>query len=127
MVAQMSLIRTDAPLLSFIAVSLAAGQYLFKRAGLSIQGQPIAKGLLSLAVSPSLYVALALYGGTTLLWIFVLSRVPITLAYPWIAAATAAVPVIGWLAFGEHVGPAFWVGFAMILIGLTLTQLSAGN
>jgi drug/metabolite transporter (DMT)-like permease len=123
----MSLSRTDAVLLSSIAINLVAGQYLFKRAGLSIQGQPIAKGLLSLAFSPSLYVALALYGGTTLLWIFALSRVPITLAYPWIAAATAAVPVIGWLAFGERVGPTFWVGFAMILIGLTLTQLSAGN
>ena len=48
---------------------------------------------------------------------------PLTEAYPWIAVATVAVPLIGWLFYGEQVTPLFWVGMALITAGLLLTQL----
>jgi drug/metabolite transporter (DMT)-like permease len=112
-------------LLATVTVLLSAGQLLFKRAGLAIQGHPLADGLWTLVALPSFYLALTLYGLATVIWIYVLSRVPLIEAYPWIAAATVAVPLIGWFYYGERVGPLFWVGLALIAAGLLLTQ--AGN
>jgi drug/metabolite transporter (DMT)-like permease len=110
-------------LLATVAILLSAGQLLFKRAGLAIQGRPLADGLWTLIALPSFYLALTLYGVATVFWIYVLSRVPLIEAYPWITAASVAVPLIGWFYYGERVGPLFWVGLGLIAVGLLLTQI----
>ncbi|HEX4368922.1 MAG TPA: EamA family transporter [Rhodopila sp.] len=74
-------------------------------------------------ILPGFYLALVLYGTATVVWIYVLSRVPLIEAYPWIAGATVTVPLIGWWCYGEQVTPSFWLGMAMIVAGLLLTQL----
>ena len=71
---------------------------------------------------PVLYGALTLYGFATLLWIWILSRVPLSQAYPWIAVGTAIVPLLGWYLFDERVAPVFWVGVALIIAGILLVQ-----
>jgi drug/metabolite transporter (DMT)-like permease len=109
-------------LLATVTVSLAVGQLLFKRTGLAIQDRTMADGLLAMMRQPAFYAALTLYGLTTLLWIWVLSRVPLSQAYPWVALTTAIVPCIGWLVFGERIAPTFWLGMALILLGLFITQ-----
>ena len=119
----MNLSRLDTTLLSIVAASLAGGQYFFRRAGGEIRGLQLNEAASTLIVYPGFYIALALYGCATILWIFVLSRVPLMLAYPWIAAATIAVPFIGKIAFGERVGPMFWPGFGLIVVGLCMTQI----
>lgn len=113
----------NAALLATVAICLAAGQLLFKRTGLAIRGRPVADGLLMLMRMPSFFAALAIYGCTTLLWVWVLSRVPLIQAYPWVAVTTVIVPLIGWFVFGERVAPLFWCGLALILLGLLVTQL----
>jgi multidrug transporter EmrE-like cation transporter len=112
-------------LLASVTVLLSAGQLLFKRAGLAIQGRPLADGLWTLLMLPSFYLALTLYVLATVIWIYVLSRMPLIEAYPWIAVATVAVPLIGWFYYGERVGPLFGVGMALIVVGLLLTQLGS--
>ena len=106
-----------------VATCLAAGQFLFKRAGRAIAGQKLVDGLTTLALLPTFYLALAIYGFATVMWIYVLSRASLSEAYPWIAAGGMVVPLIGWYAYGERVQPIFWVGMAMILLGVLLTQL----
>lgn len=110
-------------LLLAVTILLTAGQFLFKHAGLAIQGRPLAHGVWALATLPSFYLALAIYGVATVLWVYALSRIPLTAAYPWLAGATVLVPLIGWLFYGERVTPIFWVGLALMLAGLLLTQL----
>lgn len=108
--------------LSVVTAALAAGQILFKQLGLSLRGQEPVAGMLSLARNPTLYLALAIYALATILWIWVLSRVPLTRAYPWIAAGTAIIPLLGWLIFDEQVAASYWVGLLLIVLGLALTQ-----
>lgn len=108
--------------LAIFGVALAVGQILFKHTGLAIRGQPILDGLLLLARQPAVYAALALYGFATLLRIWILSRMPVMQAHPWAAAAMALVPIMGWYIFDERVTPLFWVGVALILAGILLTQ-----
>jgi multidrug transporter EmrE-like cation transporter len=111
--------------LIIFVLSLAAGQLLFKRVGLVLQNQPFFDGFLLAIRQPTLYAALTLYGFSTPLWIWILSRVPLSQAYPWVTAGMAVVPLLGWYAFGESVAPLFWLGFALILVGISITQYSS--
>ena len=114
---------TDLVALALFTSMLAMGQGLFKRAGLAIRGHDAAGAAIALLTLPTFYAALALYGGATILWIWILSRVPLSQAYPWVAVGTVIVPLIGVVAFGERVSPVFWAGAALIVAGIWLTQL----
>ncbi len=104
---------------------LAVGQLMFKQVGLSIQGQPLVDGLLLSARQPILYVALVIYGLSTALWIWILSRVPLAVAYPWVAVGVAIVPILGWWWFGERLNATFWMGVCFILVGIVITQYAS--
>jgi drug/metabolite transporter (DMT)-like permease len=115
----------DTMSLSVFTVMLALGQVCFKRVGLVLRGHTGLEAIARVIQAPSLYVGLVLYGSATLLWIWILSRVNLSLAYPWVALGMVIVPLLGWFIFGERVGPIFWVGVAFIVIGVGLTQYAA--
>ncbi len=104
--------------LSAFTLMLAAGQVLFKTIGLVLRREGMAVALRA----PTLYAALTLYGAATLLWIWILSRVPLTRAYPWVSLGTILVPLAGWYWFDETVGVRFWLGVGLIVAGMALTQ-----
>lgn len=54
-----------------------------------------------LATLPAFHASLALYGVATLLWVFALSRVPLSQAYPWMAATTVLVPLLACMVSGS--------------------------
>ena len=110
--------------LALFTMMLAAGQVLFKKIGLSIRQESLVDGLLLAAREPTLYAALALYGCATLLWIWILSRVPLSQAYPWVAGGVALVPLLGCWFFGEQIRPTFWLGVVLIILGIGVTQHS---
>jgi multidrug transporter EmrE-like cation transporter len=108
--------------LAVFTVILAAGQVLFKKIGLTIAGLPFPSGLRVAVCDPLLYGALALYGLATMMWVGILSRVPLSQAYPWVALGTVVVPLLGWCVFGERLVPTFWVGMMLIVAGLVVLQ-----
>ena len=113
--------------LSLFSVLLAGGQLLFKRAAQTIAGLPLSQMAATLAVSVSLWTALLLYGGATMLWVWILSRVPLSQAYPWVALGSIIVPLGARLLFGETVKPVFWLGAIMIAAGIVVTQIGSGG
>ena len=110
-----------ASLLAFTCL-LALGQLLFKHVALRLQGLAPLDSLLAMLGQPAFYAAIALYGGSTLLWIWILARVPLTQAYPWVSLGVVLVPLLGLFVFGEDVRPVFWVGAGLIVAGILLTQ-----
>jgi drug/metabolite transporter (DMT)-like permease len=106
---------------------MALGQLLFKRAGLEVKGHLLADGLNVLMRSPAFYAALFLYGLSTLLWIWILSRVSLSQAYPWVAVTITIVPLLGWLVFGERMSAIYWLGIVFVIVGVMLTQYSQGR
>lgn len=105
-----------------ISVLLAVGQTLFKVAALRLrQGPSGAAGLLALAGVPSLWIALALYGGGTLLWIYVLQTVPLSRAYPFMALGFILVPAIAALFFAEKLNLTYALGALLIVAGVVVT------
>ena len=117
----------DTGSLAIFTVMLSCGQVMFKRVGLTLQGHSGVEAILLVMREPVLYMALAMYGTATLLWIWILSRVTLIQAYPWVGVGMIIVPLLGWLVFGERVAPIYWLGVAFIVIGIGLTQYAIAS
>jgi len=111
-------------LLSVCTVAVAIGQILFKHVGITIRGQTLVAAAATLFREPALYAALVLYGAATLLWIWILGRVTLMQAYPWVGASVILVSLLSSYFFGERVAPLFWPGAGLIALGIVLTQYS---
>jgi drug/metabolite transporter (DMT)-like permease len=107
----------------FLAASLAGGQVLFKFAAMDIQ-QRLERSWLSVMWSPWLICALVVYGASTILWLWILAKMPLSRAYPFALLGTAAVPVLANLVFGESLPPLYLVGSVLVLLGLVVTQIA---
>ena len=101
---------------------LAAGQLLFKQVGLAMRGKPLVDGFIYVASVPAFYLAVSVYGVSTLLWIWILSRIPLSQAYPWVAVGLGVVPLLASLIFDERLGTAYWIGIGFVIFGVLVTQ-----
>src|SRR5437867_1430950 len=63
---------------------LAAGQILFKRTATRLVGLPMPEQLMALLVQPSFYAACLLYAAATVLWVWLLTHIPLSAAYPFV-------------------------------------------
>ncbi|HIE09707.1 MAG TPA: multidrug resistance protein [Armatimonadetes bacterium] len=109
--------------LILVAVSLGAfGQILIKY-GMSefgeISGVDFGKAVRAL-FTPYVFSGVALYVISTLFWLIVLSRAPLSFAYPMIAAGYVLVVFLSWLVLGERVTALRMAGLALIVVGVAL-------
>ncbi|CAN7577507.1 hypothetical protein LJR129_004195 [Acidovorax sp. LjRoot129] len=111
------------PALSFYTLlcvlCISIGQLLFKKAA---AGLPASLSPLGLLQNGWLIAALALYGITTLAWIWILRQAPLHLAYPFMGLAFVIVPTLAWLLLGEPIGWRTLAGGALILAGVALAS-----
>ncbi|MBU1672666.1 MAG: EamA family transporter [Actinobacteria bacterium] len=70
---------------------------------------------------PWALAGIVLYAISAVFWLIVLSRVPLSVAYPIVAVGYVVVVFYSWLVFKEEVGWISWVGLALIVIGVVLT------
>ncbi|MTI09387.1 DMT family transporter [Curvivirga aplysinae] len=104
---------------------LALGQLCFKSAANHLNQNndlPIIEALIS---NFWLWGAFALYGMSSLLWVFILRVVPLNLAYPFVAIGFILVPLGGWYFFSEHVNSWYILGVGFIILGLLIITLKA--
>lgn len=99
---------------------MVLGQILFK---IGSNGKTISNitDIFSLLFSPIILTALALYGFTTLLWLYILSRIKLSFAYPIQALAFPIVLMVSALIFHEKVPVNRWIGVSVIVIGVYIT------
>ena len=98
-------------------VGLALGQILFKMAANALQGG----GIWQPQVLVCLCLAFALYGLTSLAWVWVLRDLALSRVYPLMALAFVMVPLGAWLQFGETLDARYFMGMALIVAGVVLT------
>lgn len=96
---------------------IAMGQVMFKLASQSTGGFSLGS-LITLAVNPVFVVALAVYGVGTIIWIYVLRSVPLTIAYSFMGLTFCFVPLMAHLAFGEPLHLRYLLGTLLIIAGL---------
>lgn len=97
------------------------GQVLFKKVSDNISNK---SGLLdiskSLALDPTFYLAVGLYGLLSIYWIWLLSKISISYAYPFVALSIAAVVIIGWVVWNEKFSYPHFLGVLFVLVGVIL-------
>jgi len=106
---------------------LAAGQILFKRTALGVSGLPPLRWLTAMLSTPEFYAACVLYGAATVLWVWVLTRLSLAAAYPFVALSFVVVPLAGWWLFGEAPTLRGWVGIALIVAGVVIANAPAAG
>ncbi len=100
---------------------ISAGQVLFKLTS-ARTGALDAGGLLRLLADPYLILAFAIYGIGTVVWVYVLKSVPLSVAYPFMALTFCVVPLLAWLLLGETLSLRYGVGAALIVAGLLVVN-----
>jgi multidrug transporter EmrE-like cation transporter len=107
-------------LLTLLCVTcISIGQLLFKKAAATL---PETMSLVALFTNPWLSASLALYGLTTLGWIWILRHAPLHLAYPFMGLAFLIVPTLAWIFLGEPLHWRSFAGGALIMAGVALAS-----
>jgi drug/metabolite transporter (DMT)-like permease len=78
----------------------------------------------TVAINPSVIAGFVFYGLGAIVWLLVLSRVDVSLAYPFVGLGFVLVMFLGWLVLGEQVGPVRLVGTLFVVIGVWLVSSS---
>jgi multidrug transporter EmrE-like cation transporter len=77
--------------------------------------------------TPMLWLAIGLYGVSTLLWMRVLSKYPVGSVYPMVAIGYVLVTTGGVLLLGEKVPVQGWIALAVICFGVLLLASTPWN
>jgi drug/metabolite transporter (DMT)-like permease len=104
---------------------MSMGQLLFKKTALTIsENTTNTAGLIeggSRAIqTPWLYLALTTYALATVLWLYILQRIPLTIAYPFSALAMILVPLLSIYFFSEKLTLSYFLGAFLIILGITI-------
>lgn len=103
----------------------ALGQVLLKSGAMSAGGgDGPAAALASALSSPLTWLGLLSYGLSAVVWLVVLSRLELSVAYP-LGASGYVIVAVASVAMGEHVPAARWIGVAAIVGGILLVGWDA--
>ncbi len=80
--------------------------------------------LLHMATNPLLIVGIAIFGVSTLLWLFALAKADLSFAYPFLSLTYLAVLIGGAFLFGDKVTLPRVLGFVIIITGVFIVARS---
>jgi drug/metabolite transporter (DMT)-like permease len=111
-----------------LSVALAAVAQLTLKAGMNHVNADLAPATFSLngaslkalIAQPFVWVGLALFGVSALVWLVVLSRASLSFAYPFAALTYVMILVFDHFVLDEQVPPLRWIGVGCIGIGIFL-------
>lgn len=73
---------------------------------------------------PRLWVGLALFGVSAVFWLVVLSRTPLSVAYPFVGVTYVLIVIISRFFLHEEVPLLRWLGVFVVALGIVLVGLS---
>jgi len=110
------------------AFLMSSGQMLFKKTAISIanysknigEAAGIIDSVIRALQIPWFYLALVVYGLATVLWLYILQRIPLSIAYPFSALAMLVVPIFSFLIFKEKLSYSYFMGSILIVSGIVI-------
>ena len=104
---------------------LVSGQFLWK-IGMERQADAFSSvfSVVKLFFTPFIFSGLAMYGMATVLWLFILTKVPLSIAYPLQSSAYVIAVVGAFFIFGESITPWKIAGVCFIMLGVSIIGLS---
>jgi drug/metabolite transporter (DMT)-like permease len=97
---------------------IAGGQLMFKTAASQWKFEGLTWSTVVNFLSPLMIAALALYGVATVLWVYVLRTVPLSLAYAVFALAFLIVPLLAHFVLDEPLSANVLIGGVIIVVGI---------
>lgn len=114
---------TTATIFAFVTVVLnGSAQLLLRKAALSgaVPTSPV-----TLLKNPWFLLGITAYAFSVLAWLFVLKRVPLAVAAPFVALVYVLVPLASRFVFQDTIYPRMWVGMLLVAVGVTLVARGA--
>ena len=111
---------SDILILGLYALGMSVGQVLFKAVANIAHNATTKSFGLALVTSELFYLAVALYGVLTMVWIWLLTRVPLSRAYPFAVLAFVLTPLLARVFFAEPLDYRYAIGLAFIVTGLLI-------
>lgn len=85
----------------------------------------IMQTVLSISLNPYIISGFISYGISIILWLWVLSKVDVSLAYPFQALGYIVVTILAWLIFQENVNMTRIIALIFITLGLIILAFSS--
>lgn len=112
-----------------VAVGLAAAGQLTLKHGMNLardESRASSRSLLLAAIgSPWIIGGLVIFACSAVAWLITLSRVPLSIAYPFNALGYLVILIASVLSLHEHTNIWTWLGTSMVLSGLVVVVLTA--
>lgn len=107
-------------------VLLNAAAQLFLKAGTNSIGALSlgSREIIRIAFNPYIFSGLSCYVVSVAIWIFALSRVPVSVAYPMLSIGYVVNAIAAWYLFGELITAQKTFGIAVIILGVFLVATS---
>lgn len=83
-----------------------------------------AGGFLARLFSWRVIIGLGFFGASAMIYLIILSRVPLSLAQSFAAAQFIAVILASWIILAEPIGPGQWFGMGLIALGIAVAGLA---
>jgi len=71
-----------------------------------------------------LLIGIALYIIPTIIWIYLLTKFPLSYIQPMLALTYAITPLLAWFILSEPVSILRWVGIAIVIVGVIIISRS---
>jgi multidrug transporter EmrE-like cation transporter len=125
--------RIDLILLILVSVVLSSGSQVLLKLGMSAQDVQLALSEsgkpLNIAIaifsSPWVLGGLTCFGLSALFWLFVLSKIPVSTAYPFVALGIAITAASGRFLLGESISTMKALGIILVVIGVMTVGASS--
>ena len=113
--------------LILVSVALAATAQITLKSGVNrvthVNGGALelnSASLKELLTSPMVWAGLFLFALSAVVWLFALSRVSLSFAYPFAALGYVVIVLFSLLVLHEDVPPLRWAGVGLIVVGIVL-------
>jgi multidrug transporter EmrE-like cation transporter len=120
------------PFILFTVLTNAAAQIMLKQGmmslgPLSFTSDTIVQRVFQIVFNPWVFIGLTTFVISMASHLFVLSKVDLSFAYPFLSLAYVVVAIVAWLVFKEDLGATKIMGILLICAGTILIAQSAGG
>ena len=103
------------------------GQLLMKKGMMAFGAFPVSKllqNIIPMFMNPYVFFGFASFGLSSIFWLVVLSRLPLSLVYPMVSVAYVLVAFASMIFFREQISLIRWAGILVIVFGVFLISRS---
>ncbi len=106
------------PLFLFAAVLESIGQLSFKKAATAYRDVQGMRYYVRLATSVRVLGGILAYGIEMVVWVFLLSRIPLSIAFPLSGLQQLVILLASYVFLHERIHRVEWIGAGLIVVGL---------